>query len=338
MEVQKLETLPPPPGVIGSLRAGFDVVANRVVLILVPLILDIFLWMGPRLSVNKLITPFVNFMFDQAKKGVDASYLKEFASNQSLVMETVQRFNLFSLLSKLQLFPIGISSLSAQTLPINNPLGVQKVMSISSALVFLGLSFLFVLVGWIGGGLYYRMVSGTILGEKEANVGFGWAVLQSLFLSILWTIAIVLVSIPLILVIGLLGLVSPLLASGALLVFAFFSFWLIVPLFFTPHGIFVRGQNALYSILSSLRMIRFTLPTSGMFVLSVFLLSRGLNYLWSVPDNNSWLMLVGLAGHAFITTALLAASFVYYRDMNNWLQTVYERLQQASKPPFIKQA
>ena len=106
-----------------------------------------------------------------------------------------------------------------------------------------------------------------------------------------------------------------------------------MPLFFTPHGIFIRKQNALRSILSSLRMIRFSLPTSGMFVLSVFILSRGLDILWSAPKSESWLALVGFAGHAFITSAMLAASFVYYRDMGDWLEKVYERLQQINKDP-----
>jgi hypothetical protein len=109
-------------------------------------------------------------------------------------------------------------------------------------------------------------------------------------------------------------------------------------LFFTPHGIFVRKQNALTSIMSSLRMSRFTLPTSSLFVLSVFLLSRGLSYLWTVPANDSWLMLVGIAGHAFISTTLLSASFVYYRDMNNWLQQVSEQFQQMSNRSSIKKA
>jgi hypothetical protein len=45
------------------------------------------------------------------------------------------------------------------------------------------------------------------------------------------------------------------------------------------------------------------------------------------------MLLVGIAGHAFITTALLAASFVYYRDMNVWLQTVLERLQHKPSAP-----
>ena len=80
-------------------------------------------------------------------------------------------------------------------------------------------------------------------------------------------------------------------------------------------------------------MIRFSLPTSGMFVLSAFLLSRGLDVLWSAPQTDSWLTLVGFAGHAFITTVLLAASFIYYRDMTDWLKNVYERIQQLGRKP-----
>jgi hypothetical protein len=109
---------------------------------------------------------------------------------------------------------------------------------------------------------------------------------------------------------------SPVLASVVFFILLFVSFWLVVPLFFTAHGIFVRQQNAFYSIFTSLRMARFALPTSGLFVLAWLVLSIGLNYLWSVPPANSWMTLVGIGGHAFITTALLAASFVYYRDMN----------------------
>jgi hypothetical protein len=101
--------------------------------------------------------------------------------------------------------------------------------------------------------------------------------------------------------------------------------WLLVPLFFSPHGIFVKKQNALVSIVNGLRMARFTLPTSSMFVLSAFLLGIGLNFLWSVPPEDSWMMLVGIFGHAFVTTALLAASFIYYRDMNAWLEVALDR-------------
>ena len=53
----------------------------------------------------------------------------------------------------------------------------------------------------------------------------------------------------------------------------------------------------------------------------------GFNALWLTPSPESWMMLVGILGHAFITTALLSASFIYYRDMNIWLEAVLEILE-----------
>jgi len=131
---------------------------------------------------------------------------------------------------------------------------------------------------------------------------------------------------PLMVVMGLISAASPLMAQGALLILGLLSMWLIVPVFFTPHGIFLHQQNAFLSIYTSLRMARFTLPTSSLFVLSVLLIAYGLNFLWNIPTSDSWMALVGIAGHAFVTTSLLAASFIYYRDMQVWLQTVFEKL------------
>jgi len=41
--------------------------------------------------------------------------------------------------------------------------------------------------------------------------------------------------------------------------------------------------------------------------------------LWNIPDNTTWLLLLGIIGHAFVTTSLLAASFVYYHDADVWV-------------------
>jgi hypothetical protein len=113
----------------------------------------------------------------------------------------------------------------------------------------------------------------------------------------------------------------------AVLILGFVAIWLVVPLFFAGHGIFLRSQSAFASVVSGVQMARFSLPNSSLFVLTVLFISIGLNYLWRIPGPDSWMLLVGIFGHAFITTALLAASFIYYRDMNGWLKIVFERLQ-----------
>jgi hypothetical protein len=336
MNVQKLEMLPPPPGVIGALRVGFDAVSRHWKLILFPFLLDLWLWLGPRVSVEGLLSPYFKFIFNQARRSMTSPPdFQRIATVQASFIEALERFNLLSLLSRLLTFPIGISSLVAETMPAGTPYGEQQVVQVSSLPVLIVLVLLLILISWVGGGLYFRGVSGKALGvaQREAGVSSGRAIAQTLLLSMIWFVSLMIVMIPVLFLFTILALISPVLANGAVFVMLLLCFWLIVPLFFTPHGIFVRKQNAFYSIFSSLRMARFTLPTSGMFVLSAFLLYRGLNYLWSVPPDTSWMMLVGIAGHAFITTALLAASFVYYRDMNAWLQNVLERVQQKQTVP-----
>jgi len=331
MEAQKLEAMPPPPGVISSLKAGFDVVSTHIVAILLPVALDLLLWLGPRLSLEKLVGPAVADMIQLIRvspvPGQDAQVIIEFYKR---VGEQFSRYNLFDVL---RTFPIGIFSLMVDKLPAENPFGPQSVMQVSSIFSWFGWLVLLTLLGWVGGGLYFRWVSGAALGGEEAGISPLRAVTQTILLSVLWIIAALIIFVPVSLVFTLLYLISPLLVQGGLLLLGIFSVWLIVPLFFTPHGIFVRKQNAFTSIYFSLRMARFTLPTSSLFILGVFLLSQGLNYLWKVPPADSWMMLVGIIGHAFITTALLAASFVYYRDMNVWLQIMLEKLQQQAKSP-----
>ncbi len=338
MDTQKLQTLPPPPGVIASLQAGFNVVSGRIALIALPLILDVFLWLGPRVSVgNWYGSLFENWINLLRQNGFPAKEIARYAENGPIVVEF---FNKLNWLGWIRTLPIGIPALTLnlpEALPVKTPLGPQDVIQLQSFLAAIAFIAVLTFIGWLAGGWYFRVVAGASLGE-EAGIGLLRAFIQTILLSIIWGIVSMILFVPVVLGISLLGLISALLAQVVLFILLFFAFWLIVPLFFMPHGIFVRRQNAIVSILGSLRMSRFTLPTSSMFVLSVFLLSRGLDYLWMAPSNDSWLMLVGIAGHAFISTTLLAASFVYYRDMNNWLQNVYEKFQQMSNQSSTRKA
>jgi len=335
MKLEKPETLPSPPNIIGSLRAGFDVVSSHVWLIFMPIALDVFLWLGPRLGTGNVFSAFVSSMLELMKtQPLPAKDVQRFTESTSMVTDFFTNFNW---LSWVRTFPVGIPSLEAfglpKELPLQTPLGLQEVIQISSPLYWFGWTILLCLAGWVVGSVYFRWVSVTALGEEEAGISSLRALIQTIVLSVIWAVGLIMIFFPISLALGLLNLISPTVSNGVLFVFLILSYWLVVPLFFMPHGIFARKQNALYSMFTSLRMSRFTLPTSGMFVFCVFLLTRGLDYLWKVPGNDSWMTLVGIAGHAFITTALLAASFVYYRDMNAWLQTVSEKMQQKQGMP-----
>jgi len=337
MDMQKMETLPPPPGVITSLQAGFNIVSGRIALIAMPFMLDIFLWLGPRLSVGAWYgSLFANWLNLLRQNGFSAQELANYSAKGPLIVDF---FNKLNWLGWLRTLPVGIPALMLgipETLPVKTPLGVQGIIQLPSFLTLLGVAALLTVIGWLAGGIYFRFVAGASLGEGRTGIGLMRALGQTILLSVVWEIGALILIFPVMLVISLLSLISSTLANAVLLIILLLAFWVVVPLFFMPHGIFVHKENAFVSMMSSLRMSRFTLPTSSLFILSVFLLSRGLGYLWTVPSNDSWLMLVGIAGHAFISTTLLAASFIYYRDMNDWLQTVYERLQQISNRSSIK--
>jgi len=329
MESSRVQNLPPPPGVIHCIKAGFDITSAHLTAILLPLVLDVFLWLGPRLRIDRLFNSFKADLQTLWSAGGIPS-----ADIQSIMKwydSDVPAINLFWLMRTV---PIGITSLlfphETSATPLGNPPDLQV-----SALNMIGWILLLILVGWIGGGLYYRSIAWLAApSTTDQPVRISHAILQTILVSILWSMVLMTIGTPVVLFLAILLQFNALLANFAMLILSLVSMWVIVPMFFWPHGIFLKRQNFLTSIVSSVQLARFTLPTSSIFILTVFLLSVGLNYLWRIPPGDSWMTLVGILGHSFVTTALLAGSFVYYRDMNQWLQTLIERLN--SSP--IKQA
>jgi hypothetical protein len=317
------QMLPPPPGIIGSLRAGFDAITAHMSLILMPLGLDLLLWLGPRLSMNEIAQP----VLKEASAMATGSGLQPDDIRTALDLYK-QFFTQFNLLVVLRTFPVGISSLMSGRLPTQSPLGAPSVVQVDSAGHLIGLLFLLTLVGWTLGAVYFRSVAALVIPEGilETTPATGRAVMQTLMYSLVCAVLAWTLGLPMVFVVYLLFAINTWLGQGVLLFFGFISLWLIVPFFFSPHGIFVRKQNAIASFLGSFQMTRFTLPTSSLFVLTALLLGMGLNVLWSTPTEDSWLALVGILGHAFITTALLASSFIYYQQMTTWLETVLARL------------
>ena len=62
--MDKIETqvLPVPPNMIASLREGFDAVANKIVIILIPIAFDLLLWLGPHLQIKTILEPLYRFI------------------------------------------------------------------------------------------------------------------------------------------------------------------------------------------------------------------------------------------------------------------------------------
>lgn len=330
MERTSTEGFPPPPGIINSLKAGFDAIAAHIYAIILPILLNLFFWLGPRLRMDAFFNSIKADMVNIWRTGgVPAAEIQKMIDSYEKILPTI---NFFWLVRTL---PIGISSLifpeSTGATPLGNPVALQ-----AGFFSIIGWGFLLTLIGWIGGGLYFRSVASIAMdNNEEVSVGLFRALAQTIMLSITFTILSLVVGFPIVLILSLVLQLNEFLANILVLVLSLASMWLIVPLFFWPHGVFVKKQNFITSVITSIQMARFTLPTSSMFVLAVFLLTAGLNYLWTIPPQDSWMTLFGIFGHAFVTTGLLAASFIYYRDMNIWLQKVMDRVRASTPRPTM---
>lgn len=319
------QAVPRAPSLIESLRAGFDAITNHIELILFPVVIDLLLWLGPHLPMTQVILSFSNRLIPPGIQDPNTiDLVRAFQEIWDLIAE---RFNLLSLLRS---YPVGIPSLMAGRLPVETPAWLPLRVEIHSMPLGMLLWLLITAIGIIAGTLYFMVVSQAALSGlvswQEAFSRWLRASKQVGLLTLIWLGLLVTAAIPGVLIVGLAALVGLAVGQCAALLYAGFLVWIIFPLVFSPHGIFVNEIGAYPSLKSSALMTRYTLPTTTLFILVIILLSKGLDLLWQVPAESSWLALIGIAGHAFVTTGLLAASFVYYRDADIWAQSLVRHI------------
>jgi len=325
------QELPAPPRLIPVLVEGFDAITNHILIILFPITLDLLIWFAPHLRLKSLIE---GLLAEMALFSTNES--AEFASmiegGREVWLQLAKELNLAVALRS---YPVGIPSLMTSALPVNTPLGLPWMLEISS----FGYAFLIVLtlmgIGLVGGALYYLVVAQVAL-EGDLNwrkIFSEWprASLRVILLALFWLGLFFVVSIPASCLITVVTLAGFSLGQLSVLLYGGFLLWLIFPLLLSAHGIFVKRMGVWPSIRISVRITNRTLPTTLLFFVTVLLLTQGLDILWRIPPSNSWLSILGIAGHAFIVTGLLAASFVYFRDADRWVTSMSKQNQYSSK-------
>jgi hypothetical protein len=319
----ELPPIPPPPGAVAALVNGFNAIANNVIVILFPVILDIFLWLGPRLKADSLLAPFMETI-PELQSQMPA---EQFSILIQFFTEFRNGLNLFSLV---RTFPLGVFSLMSANISPQSPLGMRSSMDVPSWLAAFGLLIALTFLGWIAGSLYFRSVSQVALNRKAGPGIFG-TLFQGVVLSGIWMVVFTLANLPILIAIGAMSILNALLRTVLLVILAVPISWLLLGIYYSYYGSFTSGQNILSSTRSSFRMLRFGLPPLGWFTMLAILISQGMDMLWRAAPANSWMMGVGIFGHAFVSTSLLAASFIYYRDLNAWIENTLQWLKKQNR-------
>ncbi len=325
MKNTTLAAMPPAPNLVVAIRAGFDAVANHILLIMFPVSLDLLLWLGPQIRLSGLIT-MLSDQFIQMADISDRGMVELMNASRALWMSLADQFNL---LAALRTYPIGVPSLLAGRLPTAAPIGTPGFWEINTVPQVILIYILISLVGLALGTLYYSLVAQAAIYGKvswaETLRAWPGTSVKVLVLTVFWVALIVLLSIPGSFLLTLIALSGFSLGQCVLLLYGGFVLWLVLLLFFSPQGVIMFRDDFFNAIRLSVNVIRRTLPTTVIFILAIFVLSKGLDILWLTPANDSWLMIVGIFGHAFITTSVLASSFVYFRDAVRWMRGVLQR-------------
>lgn len=297
--MQNEKNQPSLPGIWATIASGFDLTTKHWWLLLLPVLLDTLLWIGPRLSVQTLIEQTISML---GSSFTMAEPLREMG----------QQINLFGYLG---LPVIGVPTLMGGLTPLETPLQ-PMVWDVRSMLVwsllFVGLIF----AGLVLTAIYFSLIAAAVRHEQAGWVSFirhlFVSLLRLIILSVAFVVLLLLIWLPLLpvaLALFLLG--GELLAS--LVLWAGFAL-VAIYLAFSLHGIFLNDRPTGRALVESMRLVRRHLNSTIALFLWVFMTRTLLRMLWLLADNGSWLTFVSILGHSFVSTALVAATFIFYRD------------------------
>src|SRR6266851_1565622 len=179
------QPLPPPPGIIGSLRTGFDVVAAHITAILMPVALDLLLWLGPHLRIDQLMSQtFKDMLAAWSELGITPEQISQ--AQDSYTSQIVPKLPEINLFASLRTFPVGVASLLAASRPLTSPLGTPLAIQINSIFELMVCAGGLTLIGWFYGALYFRWIAALV--TADTWVDGGRAISQTLLYSFIWSI------------------------------------------------------------------------------------------------------------------------------------------------------
>ena len=306
----------PPFGVIDCFSKGFETVLSQITLITIPLLLDFFLWLGPRLSVSTLIDNVTSIV--DVENDVPIESIRIIEQSLDSLSESL---NLFSFLST---SPLGVPSMMVSKLVLLSPFGEGLLIPVNNWFNLSIITIVINLIGLLLGVIYFTFIGrGTLPEELRQddmdvieNVWISWVRL------VVFSVAIFAAMISFGFVVSMLaGLASVLSSSISAFVISLGVAVMVLGIIFvsfTVHGIVMDNCAINAAVGNSLLIVRLNMPSViGLFSL-ILLLLGGLGYLWLMPSSESWMLVVGIVAHAFVATGLYASTFHFYRDRLRW--------------------
>jgi hypothetical protein len=293
-------------GIIDTFTDAFGRVAKKLWLIALPVLLDLFLWVGPKISIRPIVDKLVQ-MLNQSLSTLAAGTIPDVGTTEMMrtLIDTVQttlgKTNLFALLAWGQL---GVPSV-AGALPVteNSPL----VLQVSSYAVMLLLQILILGVGLLIAAAFLALLAQELREQARdwrrmaRDILVYWVYLAAIFVPF---------GLFIILILSFSLMLGPLSVFAGVLVL-----WMLLYLAFVPQALTLFDQNPVRALLTSFTVVRTSLWPSVGFLLLSGIIRQGLGLVWSrLMASTTIGVIVAIAANAFVGTSLALAAFLFLRN------------------------
>lgn len=299
------------PKIIEAFRRSFVTLSGNMYLLLFPILLDLFFLFGKRILISDIVSSWINAIVFPSSTSPEL--LESWSTVSQLYLKSVADFSLTGFLRS---FPIGVPSLLAFRQMAVNPSGAFASIQAQSSVEILLWLVLFSFIGFVLGAFYLLQIGNAAQGKQFKDI-FRNLVnkLAHLFtIPVISGISFMVIFLPAVFIISLISRLAPFLGNVAYFLLTLFLISRITPVIFTAHDIILYENPIATSVRESIRTVRPTNSKTSFFILIAFLFSIGTNYLWQVPADDSWMLLVSIFGHALVTTLIFIASFQFYID------------------------
>jgi hypothetical protein len=300
------------PSLVETISQGFGIVNKRPWVLLIPLLLDLVYWLGPRISPQPLAGRLLSFA-----KAIDPQSWD--AQRQQLAdqINTVQ--------SPVDLSPVSfIPNMLPKFLNLLTPLidtptppFTPGTWHIGSFATLLGSIMLINGLSLLATALFLVPMAELIRGRDGARLSLSWlARAFGSFVSILVLIAAIalLVFLPFTLVAALVLQINSVLGQ---IIFTFgiaLIFWLLFTASFSFDAVLISGVGPIRALLTSLLVVQRSFWSAlGLFLIGWVIL-WGMSVVWAPVAASMIGLIVALIGSAYISSGLAAAHLVFYRD------------------------
>lgn len=324
-----------PLSVIDALASGFELVLRNPWILILPVLLDLFLWLGPQISAKPLFEQAIPIL-DQTLPMLSASLPADSSADLQLNVDSLksdlrQAGDTVNLMGMTALFgEIATSFPSVSSIqPPATDWARATWFVVSNGVTFFVLLFPMGLFGLFLTCLYLQPIARAA--RRETNLQ---TIIPQTIQSIAGTagltigvgIGLGVFMIPLILGATLIAMLNQGIGSFIILSGMLLMLWTSLYLTYALPAIFVGGANPWQAVRNSVSIFRFDFWSAMGLVMLAYLIRMGFAIVWQFFLDNPWGILFDVIANAYLGSGLIAATMLFYADRIKWLNLVRERL------------